>query len=121
MIKERVDDDYMSRLTNVLTSIKGVNKTDVVTLASSCGVRRPLLPLAVSLHRGRLIRSPDVQSFADIASTDSAALLALPGVGEKKAKRVRDAMTGSFIVGGSKKKKKGLAEAISAMGGQQLN
>lgn len=38
LIKERVDDDYMSRLTSVLTSVKGVNKTDVVTLASSCGV-----------------------------------------------------------------------------------
>lgn len=39
MIKERVDEDHMSRLNNVLTTIKGVNRTDVVTLASNYGVR----------------------------------------------------------------------------------
>lgn len=44
LIKERVDDDYLSRLNNALTSVKGVNKTDVVTLATNFGVRRPPLP-----------------------------------------------------------------------------
>ncbi|KAI5475662.1 DNA excision repair protein ERCC-1 [Pseudohyphozyma bogoriensis] len=44
LIKERVDDDYMSRLTAVLTSIKGVNKTDVVTLASNYGTTLLLFP-----------------------------------------------------------------------------
>lgn len=38
LIKERVDDDYMSRLNSALTNIKGVNKTDVVTLATNFGV-----------------------------------------------------------------------------------
>lgn len=37
-IKERVDDDYVSKLTDCLTQIQSVNKTDVVTLASTFGV-----------------------------------------------------------------------------------
>lgn len=44
LIKERVDNDYMSHLTAAFTSVRGVNKTDVTTLASNFGVR--LLPLA---------------------------------------------------------------------------
>lgn len=31
-IHERVEGDYMSKLTNALTAVRGVNKTDVVTL-----------------------------------------------------------------------------------------
>lgn len=38
MIKERIDQDYNSILRNALTSIKGVNKTDVVTLRTTFGV-----------------------------------------------------------------------------------
>lgn len=39
MIKERVENDHMAHLNAALTSIKGVNKTDVMTLASNFGVR----------------------------------------------------------------------------------
>lgn len=39
MIKERVDNSYMSHLTSALTSVRGVNKTDVTTLASNFLVR----------------------------------------------------------------------------------
>ena len=38
MIKERVENDYLSKLTDCLTQIKSVNKTDVVTLSSHFGV-----------------------------------------------------------------------------------
>ena len=38
MIKERVDKDYNSVLRASLTSIKGVNKTDVTTLRTHFGV-----------------------------------------------------------------------------------
>lgn len=41
LIKERVEKDYMSQATAALTTIRGVNKTDVVTLLSTFGVRRP--------------------------------------------------------------------------------
>lgn len=45
MIRERVNDDYMSHLSSALTSIRGVNKTDVVTLATNFGVSE--VPLVV--------------------------------------------------------------------------
>lgn len=37
LIKERVDNSYMAHLTSALTSVRGVNKTDVTTLASNFG------------------------------------------------------------------------------------
>jgi len=36
-IKEKVDKDHLSRLTDVLTTVKPLNKTDVVTLARTFG------------------------------------------------------------------------------------
>lgn len=38
LIKARVDTDYMSQLNTALTNVKGVNKSDVVTLISNFGV-----------------------------------------------------------------------------------
>lgn len=49
MIKERVDNDYMSHLNSALTSIRGVNKTDVLTLISNFGVC-PALSLYWLMH-----------------------------------------------------------------------
>jgi DNA excision repair protein ERCC-1 len=37
-IQERTDNDYLSRLTGALTSVRHVNRTDVVTLGSTFGV-----------------------------------------------------------------------------------
>jgi len=42
IIKERVDKDYTSILQATLTSIKGINKTDVTTLRTTFGVWTPL-------------------------------------------------------------------------------
>ena len=39
VIMERIDADPLSKFTDAITSIKSVNKTDVVTLASNFGVR----------------------------------------------------------------------------------
>ena len=39
LIRERVAQDYNSILTSALTSVKGVNKTDVTMLSSTFGVR----------------------------------------------------------------------------------
>lgn len=36
-IKEHVEPDYQSRLTAILTSIQGVNKTDAASLGERCG------------------------------------------------------------------------------------
>lgn len=41
MIKERVEDGHLAHLTAALTSVRGVNKTDVLTLATTFGVRAP--------------------------------------------------------------------------------
>ena len=49
MIKERVENDHMSHLNAALTSIKGVNKTDVLTLASNFGVRSSFFLLSFFL------------------------------------------------------------------------
>lgn len=38
MLKERVHKNYASQLQSVLTSVKGVNKTDVLTLGTNFGV-----------------------------------------------------------------------------------
>jgi DNA excision repair protein ERCC-1 len=38
LLKERVHKDYASRLQGVLTSVRGINKTDVMTLSTNFGV-----------------------------------------------------------------------------------
>ncbi|TFK54415.1 hypothetical protein OE88DRAFT_1695777 [Heliocybe sulcata] len=72
MIKERVDKDHLSILRTALTSISKVNKTDVETLRTSIG------------------------SFAEIASTPSSRLLSLPGFGQVKVRRMKDAFEKPF-------------------------
>ena len=42
IIKERVDKDYSSILQATLTSVRGINKTDVTTLRTTFGVLSPL-------------------------------------------------------------------------------
>lgn len=80
LIRAPVDDDYMSHLTSALTSIKSVNKTDVATLSSSLG------------------------SFAKIVTASSGTLNSLPGLGDKKVKRIRDACEATFVVRAEPKK-----------------
>ncbi|KAH7927130.1 DNA repair protein rad10 [Leucogyrophana mollusca] len=72
LIKERLDKDYDSLLRTALTSINKVNKTDVETLRTSLG------------------------SFADIARTSSDRLQALPGFGQVKVRRIKDAFEKPF-------------------------
>ncbi|KAL4061871.1 restriction endonuclease type II-like protein [Scleroderma citrinum] len=72
LIKERVDKDYASTLQTALTSINKVNKTDVETLQTSLG------------------------SFADIAKASSDRLQNLPGFGQVKVKRVKEAFEKPF-------------------------
>jgi hypothetical protein len=38
ILKERVHNDYSSHLNRSLTGVKGINKTDVITLSTSFGV-----------------------------------------------------------------------------------
>jgi len=72
LIKERVDKDFTSMYRTALTSINKVNKTDVETLHSSIG------------------------SFADVAKASTERLQTLPGFGQVKVKRVKDAFEKPF-------------------------
>ncbi|KAI0342096.1 DNA repair protein rad10 [Trametopsis cervina] len=72
LIKERVDKDYSSMMRTALTSISKVNKTDVEILKTSVG------------------------SFADISKVTTEQLLKLPGFGQVKVRRLKDAFDKPF-------------------------
>jgi DNA excision repair protein ERCC-1 len=72
--KETGGDIYMNRLTEALTQIKSVNKTDVVTLATNVG------------------------SFKDICHADQDMFRLLNGFGESKAKRLYEAFRQPFKI-----------------------
>ncbi|KAF8722339.1 hypothetical protein HU200_022630 [Digitaria exilis] len=65
-IREHMDNDYLSRFTHALTSIRHVNKTDVVTLGSSFG------------------------SLSQVMNASMEELARCPGIGERKVKRLHD-------------------------------
>ncbi|XP_078442579.1 nucleotide repair protein isoform X1 [Wolffia australiana] len=65
-IREQMDTDYLSRLTHALTSIRHVNKTDVITLGSTFG------------------------SLSGIIDSSMEDLARCPGIGEQKVRRLHD-------------------------------
>ncbi|KAG8811433.1 ssDNA endonuclease and repair protein rad10 [Serendipita sp. 399] len=67
LIKERIDNDYTSILRSVLTSVKSVNKTDVMTLRTNFG------------------------SFSNIVHATPEQLLDCPGFGNLKVRRLKEA------------------------------
>lgn len=100
LIRERVDDSYMAHMTSALTSVRGVNKTDVTTLVSNFG------------------------SFSSIVLASPAALSNLPGLGDKKVRRLREAFTAPFTLQARNKKRKvavGEAEKRGEGGERVLN
>ncbi|ONK73660.1 uncharacterized protein A4U43_C04F33940 [Asparagus officinalis] len=66
LIREQTDTDYLSRLTHALTTVRRVNKTDVVTLGSTFG------------------------SLSGIMDASMDELARCPGIGERKVKRLYD-------------------------------
>ncbi|KAJ7528650.1 hypothetical protein O6H91_15G012300 [Diphasiastrum complanatum] len=71
-IQERTDNDYLSRLSSVLKTVRHVNKTDVMTLGSTFG------------------------TLAAIMGSSMEELACCPGIGEKKVKRLYDAFHEPF-------------------------
>ncbi|KZV93448.1 DNA repair protein rad10 [Exidia glandulosa HHB12029] len=71
-IRERVDKDHMSILRAALTSIRSVNKTDVTTLKTT------------------------FSSFAGVAKATQDQLVKCPGIGQTKARRIKDAFDRPF-------------------------
>ncbi|KAJ2162507.1 ssDNA endonuclease and repair protein rad10 [Coemansia sp. RSA 552] len=74
LIRERVEDSHVARLTSSLTGIRSVNKTDVLTLASNFG------------------------SVAGVAAASVEQLAMCPGIGEAKAQRIHRAFNESFLL-----------------------
>ncbi|KAJ2593804.1 hypothetical protein H4R99_005989 [Coemansia sp. RSA 1722] len=73
IIKERVEDSHMARVNNALTSVRSVNKTDVLTLSSNFG------------------------SFTSIANATVDEFNMCPGFGDQKAQRLFKACNEPFI------------------------
>ncbi|KAG7570971.1 hypothetical protein FFLO_01065 [Filobasidium floriforme] len=82
MLKERVQKDYPSQLQNALTSVKGVNKTDVITLSTNFG------------------------SFKKLAHASSEQLSLCPGLGDVKVRRLMEAFNLPFRPGAGSSKEK---------------
>ncbi|KAK9292622.1 hypothetical protein L1049_020597 [Liquidambar formosana] len=66
LIQGQMDTDYLSRLTHALTTVRHINKTDVVTLGSTFG------------------------SLSHIMDASMEDLARCPGIGERKVKRLYD-------------------------------
>ncbi|KAF9192481.1 ssDNA endonuclease and repair protein rad10 [Haplosporangium sp. Z 767] len=79
-IKERVENDYLSKLTDCLTQIQSINKTDVITLSSTFG------------------------SFRSIMNASVDELGVLPGFGERKVKRLLEAFDQPFAIDPKKRR-----------------
>ncbi|KAJ3190944.1 Excision repair cross-complementation group 1 [Irineochytrium annulatum] len=74
MIMGRVDGDYLSKLTECLTQVKSVNKTDVLTLATTFG------------------------SLGEIMNASADELALCPGLGEQKVRRLVKAFNEPFVL-----------------------
>ncbi|XP_069089001.1 DNA excision repair protein ERCC-1 isoform X2 [Pleurodeles waltl] len=72
VLKEKVDQDFMSKVTDCLTTVKSVNKTDCTTLLSTFG------------------------SLADLSKAAREELSLCPGLGPQKAKRLFDVLHEPF-------------------------
>lgn len=73
MIRERSDGSFLSQLTDVLTTVRPLNKTDVATLHATFG----------SLH--------------SILHASQQQLALCPGLGERKVQRLREAFLEPFV------------------------
>lgn len=81
-IMEKTDQNFMAKMTDCLTNIKSVNKTDVATLISTFG------------------------SLKNVAEASQEDLSFCPGFGPQKAKRVHDLFKEPFLKANKYKQKK---------------
>ncbi|CAG8518842.1 12069_t:CDS:2 [Ambispora gerdemannii] len=80
-IMEKVESDYHAKLTQCLTQIRSVNKTDVLTLSSQFG------------------------SLKNIMSASTDELSTCPGIGDQKIRRLQEAFTQPFTLNKKQRKK----------------
>jgi len=72
-IQEKVEIEFLPKMAQVLTQVKSINKADVVTLMDTFG------------------------SLRNISNADEHQLLLCPGLGEKKVKRLYQALHEPFV------------------------
>ncbi|XP_038069536.1 mating-type switching protein swi10-like [Patiria miniata] len=72
-LKEKIETDYLSKVTDVLSTVRSVNKTDVVTLVSTFG------------------------TFDKILAASKEDLYLCPGFGPQKAQRLYDVLHEPFL------------------------
>lgn len=72
LIQPKIENEYLPRLQDILTSIKSINKTDTITLSSNFG------------------------SLKSIMNASIEELSICPGLGQKKVKRLHDIFNVSF-------------------------
>ncbi|XP_026997604.1 DNA excision repair protein ERCC-1 [Tachysurus fulvidraco] len=80
LLKEQVEKDYLSKVTDCLTTVKSINKTDAITLLST------------------------FSSLGGIINASKEELVLCPGLGPQKAKRLYDVLHQPFL---KPKKKQG--------------
>ncbi|KAM6978467.1 DNA excision repair protein ERCC-1 [Tautogolabrus adspersus] len=73
VLKEQVEKDYLSKVTDCLTTVKSINKTDAITLLST------------------------FSSVEGIISASKEDLVLCPGLGPQKAKRLHDVLHKPFL------------------------
>ncbi|ETE58120.1 DNA excision repair protein ERCC-1, partial [Ophiophagus hannah] len=101
LLKEKVEQDYLSRVTDCLTSVKSVNKTDTLSLLSTFGVSEPVLCAGSGQGGPGIVPlSPSavtLQSLANVVQASKEDLSLCPGVGPQKAKRLFDILHEPFL------------------------
>ncbi|KLO08867.1 hypothetical protein SCHPADRAFT_981229 [Schizopora paradoxa] len=93
LIKERQEKDYQSILRAALTSINKVNKTDVETLRTTFGVTTYFPQIHIIAI---FLTNTHFKSFAGIAKASPEQLRSLPGFGQVKVRRIKDAFEKPF-------------------------
>uniref|UniRef100_A0A3P9JYK7 DNA excision repair protein ERCC-1 n=1 Tax=Oryzias latipes TaxID=8090 RepID=A0A3P9JYK7_ORYLA len=78
LLKEQVEKDYLSKVTDCLTTVKSINKTDAITLLST------------------------FSSVEGIISASKEELVLCPGLGPQKARRLYDVLHMPFLMTKSK-------------------
>ncbi|XP_053295457.1 DNA excision repair protein ERCC-1 [Pleuronectes platessa] len=73
LLKEQVEKDYLSKVTDCLTTVKSINKTDAITLLST------------------------FSSIEGIISASKEDLVLCPGLGPQKARRLHDVLHKPFL------------------------
>ncbi|KAI7907810.1 restriction endonuclease type II-like protein [Cokeromyces recurvatus] len=81
LIRERVENEYLAKMTDCLTQIKSVNKTDVLTLLST------------------------FRTLKGVAEAKTEELAMCPGFGEQKVRRVQQVWKQPFLANKKQKKK----------------